>query len=141
MALVVFGEQDLVPPVETLVVFPKFLFQQVLLEQFFAQPQRNGHIEGGESPRREGQIGLQKPFELEERLVVEGNVIDAAEPRSGVLQAVGNGVGREARIVFPAGEALLLGGGGDTAILDERRGAIVIEGRDAEDAHLEIKSL
>ena len=43
-------------------------------------------------------------------------------------------MGREAGIVFFAGESFFLGGGGDTAVLDQRRGAVVIKSRDPEDA-------
>ena len=34
-----------------------------------------------------------------------------------------------------AGEAFLLGGGDDAAVLDQRRGAVVVEGGNAENAH------
>jgi len=44
-----------------------------------------------------------------------------------------DGTGREGGIVADAGEAFLLRGGGDAAVDEERGGAIVVEGGDAED--------
>ena len=38
-------------------------------------------------------------------------------------------------VVLLAGEALLLRGRHDAAVLDQRRGAVVIEGGNAENAH------
>ena len=40
-----------------------------------------------------------------------------------------------AGVVLLPGEALLLRGRDDPAVLDQRRGAVVIEGGNAEDAH------
>ena len=37
--------------------------------------------------------------------------------------------------MFLAGEAFFLGGGHDTAILDQGRGAVVIEGGNTQNAH------
>ncbi len=38
-------------------------------------------------------------------------------------------------VVLAAGETLLLRRGNDAAVLDQRRGAVVIEGGNAENAH------
>jgi hypothetical protein len=43
-------------------------------------------------------------------------------------------MGRENRVVFLAGKSFFLGGGGDTAVLDQRRSAVVIKSRDPKDA-------
>ena len=41
----------------------------------------------------------------------------------------------KARVVLLAREALFLRGGDDLAVLDQGRGAVVVEGGDAQDAH------
>ena len=109
--------------------------QQLLLEQLLAQPQRHRHAEGAEAARREGEIGFEQPLEFQERLVVEHDVIDVVEPRSCRLQAIGDRVVRETGIVLLAREAFFLRRGHDAAVLDQRRGAVVIEGGNAENAH------
>jgi hypothetical protein len=53
--------------------------------------------------------------------------VDAVEGRTGILEAVVHGVLREIRIVFPPCEALFLRGGDDHPVVDEGRGAVVIE--------------
>ena len=85
-----------------------------------------------EAPRREREIGLEQPLELQERLVVEGDEVDVA-PRDAGLRA-GNSAARsrESRVVLLAGEALFLRGGDDLAVAHERGGAVVIERRDPE---------
>ncbi len=77
--------------------------------------------------RREREIGLKQPLEFQERLVVEHHIIDvwsgAALPQDEIDGVVG-----KAGIVLLAGEALLLGCRDDVAILDQRRGAVMVEG-------------
>src|SRR5438445_8707301 len=43
--------------------------------QLFLEPQRHGHPEASEATGHIRQVGLQKAFELGERLFVEGNVV------------------------------------------------------------------
>jgi hypothetical protein len=45
-------------------------------------------------------------------------------------------MGGETSVVLLAGETLLLGRGDDASLLDQRRRAVVIEGRNAENAHM-----
>ena len=66
-----------------------------------------------EAAGREREIGLEQPLELEERLVVERDMVDLAERDAALRQAIGERVMRETRIVLLAREALLLGGGDD----------------------------
>src|SRR6185503_14504901 len=73
--------------------------------------------------------------ELQERLVVEGDVIDVGEPDAALRQAVADGILRKARVVLLAREALLLRGGDDAAVLQQSGGAVVIVGRDPQDSH------
>ena len=134
MALMVLGEEEPPPPVEGGDVRLERLREQELLKQLLPEPQRNRHGKGRESSRGEGQIRLEKTLELEKRLVIEDDVIHLGEAAPGRSQAILDGAAREARVVFPSGEALLLGGGHDAPVVDERSRAVVIEGRDTEDA-------
>src|SRR5690606_38221299 len=71
---------------------------------------------------------------LHERLVVEDDVVDLVQRGARLLEAVGQRLRREARVVLAPREALFLRGGDDAAVLDQRGGAVVVVGRDAEDA-------
>ncbi len=62
-------------------------------------------------------------------------MVDLLRLQPALLQAVAKRVRREALIVLLAGEALLLRGGDDASVLDQRGRAVVVEGRNADDAH------
>src|SRR5262249_48808116 len=96
---------------------------------------RNGHRERPQAAWREREIGLEQALELEERLVVEDNVVDLIQRHAGLAQTVLDRVRREARGVLLARESLFLSRRRDTAVLDQRGRAVVIEGRDAKDPH------
>jgi hypothetical protein len=55
-------------------------------------------------------------------------VVDLVECQPGFVQAIADGIQREAGIVLAPGEALLLRGCNDSAVHHQRRGAVVIEG-------------
>ena len=135
MALVMLAEQQALLPVEVRLPALHLVAQQGLLEELLLQPQRHGHAEGIEAARGVGEVGLEQAFELQERLVVEGDVVDVGQLDAGTIEAELHGILRKARIVLLAGEALLLGGAHQMAILDQRRRAVVIEGRDAQHPH------
>ena len=135
VALVVLREQKLALPIEVGIERAKLVAQELLLEQLLLQPQRDRHAEGAEAPGSECEIGFEQPFELEERLVVERDMIDVGEADAGLGQAIGDGVMRETGIVLLAGEALLLGGGDDLSVDDQCRGAIVVERGQSENSH------
>jgi hypothetical protein len=59
---------------------------------------------------------------------------DVAEAAAGLRQAVADRVDRKPGVVLLAREALLLRCGDDAAVLDQRRGAVVIEGGNPQDA-------
>jgi hypothetical protein len=132
MAQVVLAEQKISVPAAADGL--EFLPQQVLEEKLFPQPQGNRHAEGAEPPRREGEIGLDQSLELEERLVVEHHMVDVPQGGPPLLEAIADRVPRKPRIVLLAGEALLLGGCDNATVLDQRGRAVVVEGRDPEDA-------
>ena len=97
MAQMVLGEEELALPVEILLDLLQMILQQRFLEQLLPQPERNRHAEAVEAPRRERQIGFQQALELQERLVIEGHVVDIAERDARLLQAERDGILRISR--------------------------------------------
>jgi hypothetical protein len=96
--------------------------------ELLAQPQRHGLVEGTETGRREAEISLEQPLELEKRLVVEADEVQSGrvDPRLG--QAVVDGVLRKRVVVLYAREALFLGRGHDAAVHEQRRRRVVVVG-------------
>ena len=135
VTLVVLREQELALPIEVGIEGAQLVAQELLLEQLLLQPERDRHAKGTEAPGGECKIGFEQPFELEERLVVERDMIDVGEADAGLGQAIGDGVMRETGIVLLAGEALLLGGGDDLSVDDQCRGTVVIERGQSENSH------
>ena len=66
--------------------------------------------------RRIGEVGLEQPLELDERLVVEDDVVDVVERDLAFAQAILDRVGREVGVVLLAREALFLRGRDDLAV-------------------------
>ena len=126
MGLVVSGERNplAVAGVEGAADFPG----QVELG---LEPERHGHHERPEAARRIGQVGFHQPVELQERLVVEHDVIQLLGGQSGFLQAVVHRVLREVVVVLDAGEAFLLGRRHDLAVFHHSSGAVVVKSGDA----------
>ena len=135
MAQVMLGEEQPLLPFDIGGQRLQLLVQEPLLEQLLAQPERQRHAEGGVALGREGEIGLEQPLEFQEGLVVEGDVIDLLRLQPALFQAVAKRVHREALIMLLAGEALLLCGGDDASVLDQCCRTVMVEGRDADDAH------
>jgi hypothetical protein len=48
-------------------------------KQFLLEPQWQSHAERGKTARREGEIGLDQPFELRKRLLVERDIVKLVE--------------------------------------------------------------
>ncbi len=84
--------------------------------------------------RRARDVGLEQPLELDERLLVEADVIDLRRRDAGFAQAVLDRLRRKRRVVLLAREALLLRRRDDAAVLDQAGGRIVVVGGDSEDA-------
>ncbi len=135
VAQVMLGKEQLGRPIGRRIEPLQLPQERVSLEQLVLHPQRERMAKGREPARRERQIRLEQPLELQERLVVEGDVIELCRLDAGDLQAGLDRVLRKRRVVLLAREALLLGRGDDFAIDDQRRRGIVVVGRDAEDAH------
>ena len=135
MAEMMLGEQKLRSPVGIRVDLAQVLEKQPLQEQLFLQPQRHGLEEGAEATRREHQIGLDQPLELDERLFVEHDMIDVGWPNTCLIEAVPEGLCRKGVIMLLAREALFLGGRDNAAVFDQRGRAVVIEAGHANDTH------
>jgi hypothetical protein len=103
--------------------------------ELLLEPQRKAHHEQLEAPRRVGDIGLEQAIELEQRLVVEGDVVEIILADAPFAEAVGDRVLREPVVVLLAREALFLGGGDDPTVLHQAGGAVVVVRRDPEDVH------
>src|SRR5262249_40702708 len=98
-----------------------------------AEPQRERALERQEARGRVREVRLQDAVELLQRLVVEADVVEILDGDPGLLHAELRGEAREGGVVALAGEALLLRGGDDLAVLDQGGGAVVVERRDTED--------
>ncbi len=133
VALMMLGKQQPLLPVVAGLDRLELVGQEHLLEQLFLEPHRQRHAERLEAARREREVGLEQPLELQERLVVEYDVVDGVELDAGLGEAIVHGVLRIARVMLLAGEALLLRRRDDLAVLDQRGCAVVVERRDAEE--------
>ncbi len=106
---------------------------QVRHPELFPDPERHRLEERGEAARRIVEIGLEQAVELEERLVVEADVIELRRPNTGLGETVPGGSEREAVVVLLAGEALLLRGGDDLSVHHQAGRRVVVEGGDPQD--------
>jgi hypothetical protein len=118
-------EQQFVLPVELRRELLQLAAQQVFLKQLLADPERNRRGERAKTTRRERDIGFEQPLELQERLLVEDDIVDFLERDLRMLEAITDRVLRIARIVLDACEALLLGRG-NNATVDQQRGRAVV---------------
>ena len=105
------------------------------LKHLFAQPDRDRHLKGPQSPRGERDIGLQQPLELQKRLVVENDGVEIGKTAPRLLQAIVDRGERKAGIVFFLAEPFFLGCTDDSSVRDNRGSAVVVQRRDAENAH------
>jgi hypothetical protein len=102
----------------------------------FTQPHGNRHNEAADTNGREGQLGFEQALELQQRLVVECDKVQLIRSKSRLFQAIGNRMARKTRIVLVAGKALFLRRGDDVAIHHDGGRAVMIEGRDPQNIHL-----
>src|SRR6266571_772505 len=134
VALMMLGEQQPVLDVEVRPELLQFVAQQQLLKQLFLEPKRHRHAKRAEPARREGEIRLKQALEFQERLVVEGDVVELVDPHAARFEAIARGAMGKMRVVLLAAETLLLRGGQQPAVLDQTGGTVMVEGGDAEDA-------
>ncbi len=129
VAHVVVREQQLAPGDAQL------LEDQAAYPELLLHPGQHGLAEDLHAAR-EGREGReQQALELDEGLLVEHHVVDLLDRDARLAQAEGDGLLGVARVVLAAGEALLLGRRDDHAVLDQRRRAVVVVEREAEDVH------
>src|SRR5580700_2439566 len=101
--------------------------------QFLLEPQRHGHKKRLEADRCIGEISLEQPLKLEERLVVKSDIVELIGPQAGFAQAEVDRLLRKAFVMFLPREALFLSGCDDLSIDDQGRGRVVVERRNAQD--------
>src|SRR5208283_713094 len=109
----------------------QFVAQQALLEEFLLQPQRDGHLERAQTARREGDIGLEQTLELQERLVIEDDVVHLIETHAFLGQTIVDGMGGKAGVVLFTAESLLLRGGDNLAVADPGSRAVMVKSGNA----------
>jgi hypothetical protein len=109
--------------------------EQVRDPELLAGPERDRPMERAQACRASPQVGPQDADERRDRLVVVDDGVEPAPRSLAGSQAVADGVDREAVVVLPAGESLLLRRRHERAVADERRGGVVVEGADAQDVH------
>ncbi len=76
MALMVLGEKQAALYVRARRDLPQLIADHQFLIEFLLEPQGHRHSEGTKTERRESYIRLEQTFELQERFIVEGDMID-----------------------------------------------------------------
>src|SRR4029453_10755068 len=127
--LMMLGEEDLA--LET--VEHRLVQEQAPREELVFQPDRHGGEERSKSARRDAEVLLEQALELEQRLVVEADVVELASRQARLTEAVGRGPSGKPGVVLLAGEALFLRGRNDLAVPHHAGGGVVVEGGEAED--------
>src|SRR5690606_38067052 len=92
--------------------------------EFLVNPAGQRRGERSEYARRVLEIRFEKAFELQQRLVVETDVVQLLRREPRFLEAVVDGVGGKTRVVLLPREPLLLRRGGDPAVDDQRGGRV-----------------
>src|SRR5436190_1693945 len=100
--------------------------------KLFAEPSGKDARKCTESSWSNCQVGFEHTGEFRDRLVVEDNRIEVLGFEARVSETELDGIGRKAFVVFLAGESLFLGCGDYLPVRNERRGGIMIKGRDAQ---------
>src|SRR5262249_35337228 len=88
--------------------------------------------ERGEPSRGEGQIRLEQSLEFQERLVIEGYVVDLVRSDACLLKAGHHGLARESRVVLLSREPFLLGRRDDATVHSHGGRGVGVVGGDAE---------
>src|SRR4051812_37318404 len=100
--------------------------------QLLLQPYRNRLAELAKAPRRVRQECLQDPVEFGQWLFIKDNIVQVVAVQTGLCQAISNRPARKARVMLHAAKSLFLSRGDDFSIDYERRPAVVIESRNAQ---------
>src|SRR5882672_10639796 len=133
MGEMVLGEKYLArPPVSQLREHP---LQLIADPGLFSKPHRHAHEEGAQTAWCHLRIGGENACEFGQRLVVEDQHVEFAGFDFPFLEAISDGIPRNAGIVLLARESLLLSGGYDVAVAHQASGAVVVQRADAENVH------
>jgi hypothetical protein len=119
VGLVVFREDDwsiVIEPFSNQVRYPKLLFD----------PQGHRCEKRSDPGGGIGKISLKKALKLDERLVVEGNVVEFVGRNPALLQTGLDGKLRKSMVVFLSAEALFLDGAHDLAVSNKTGGTVMI---------------
>jgi len=132
VGLVMFGEEDRAIGAQTGEFVPDGLSQV----QFFTEPIWEDARERGEAAGGHGEVRFQQARKFSDRFVVEDDRVELSRREPGVAEAELDGVLREALVIFAPGEAFLLSGSQDGAVLHQRgRGIMVVGGQPENVAH------
>lgn len=132
---VMLGEQHRTRPDLRSRQFTEMPAQAALLKKLVLTPDGHRHPERAKAARHGRQVRFDQPLELQQRLVVEHDVIDVPHSATGFAQAIGDGVCRKRGVVLAPGEPLFLSSRDDASIDHQRRRAVVVERRNAENPH------
>jgi len=105
---------------------------RLICVELVLDPQGAGLQKGSEAARRNAEVGLEYPLELEQRLVIERDCCQVAYSDATLAETVVDGPFGKRIVAFLSSEPFLLRGGDDVAIAQQAGGAVVIEGGDAE---------
>ncbi len=126
MTDVVFGEPDWLLPTQ-------LLTNHLANGELLFHPHRECLQELLLAPREVLEVGQEDTLKFEHRFVVETHVIDVGHRDAGARQAVGDRTYRKRRVLLDPAESFLLRRRDELPIPQKGRGAVVIEGGDAED--------
>src|SRR5687767_4055935 len=101
--------------------------------QLFLEPRRHAIAKAAKAARGMRQVRFEDAFEFNERLLIECDIVELVWSHPRFAQAVVDGPAGKTGVVLEAAEALLLSRSDDFAVHDERRCAVMVKGRDAED--------
>ena len=101
--------------------------------ELLVEPERDGLAERVEGAREGRDVRGEHALELQQGLVVEAHRVELVDGDARLLEHVLDGPGGEVLVVLLAAEPLLLAGGHDLPVAQERGGGVVVEAGDAED--------
>lgn len=119
------GEDDITP-------VSHLSFDGLAHKEFLLEPQRHRLDKRPYTSGCKAEVRQQYPFEFDERLIVEGHIIQVVRTNACFVKAVLDRVGREGRIVFLACEPFLLSRCDYMAVGNKCGCTVMIESGDAQ---------
>ena len=127
---VVLGEQQV--PIE---IAANRVEDHPVLVELFLDPQRAGHEKGPKPLGSDAQVSFKNSLKLDERLVVEADVVKIRRGDAGPVEAEVHRVFRERGVPLLSRKALLRARGDDLTISYQTGSTIVVERRNPEDVN------